>query len=309
MAVVTFDEMYSQLSADEKKVFDSAIAKNPELKDGWLRRDDYSRKTAELATERKKFESDLDYAQRMKVWAEDAVPRYDALKAAGIIDDDGNELWTTQKTKYEEDLKAARAAAVGGEDMKPEELEKRVRDIIKDAGGSLTREEIKALYEAEGRKTAKAVYEEEWKAKEADFNTKTIPFVSGFSAGVAVVASRYERETGEKWTVDKQKELFDMMSAKNNFDPFALEEDLLKPYKAKKAEDERVEARARELAKTMRSGMPGEGDGEFFPSPGPESKGALQLALDRSGEGGDFESMIKARAVEGAKALQSEGKG
>ena len=48
MAVKTFEEIYSGLSAQEKTLLDNVFAKEPELKGGWLRQDDYSRKQNEL---------------------------------------------------------------------------------------------------------------------------------------------------------------------------------------------------------------------------------------------------------------------
>ena len=56
MAVKSFEEVYGKLSADEKKLFDSTLTKHPELKEGWLRQDDYSRKTQEIAAQKKDFE-------------------------------------------------------------------------------------------------------------------------------------------------------------------------------------------------------------------------------------------------------------
>lgn len=306
MAVKTFDEIVQglQLSADEKKLFDSVIAKSTDLKEGWLRQDDYSRKSNELSSEKKKFTEDLEYAEKMKAWADDAVPRYDKLVESGIIDAEGNELWTTQKSELEKQLQEAKAQSVGG-DMDPAELDKRVKEIVKAAGG-VTPEELKALITTESKKLATETFQEEWKAKETDFNTKTIPFVTGFSASVAVMANRYEKETGEKWTADKQKELFGMMSAKQNFDAFAFEEDLLKPHREKAARKTEIETEARKLASEMTRGMAGGGGEDFIPQG--DQKGALQMALEKSSEGGDFESMIRSKAVEAAKALHQEGK-
>jgi hypothetical protein len=305
MAVKTFEEIYSQLSADEKKVFDNAIAKEPELKDGWLRRDDYSRKTQELSSEKKKFEDRLSYADRMENWAKEYVPVVDGLMEKGVIDQEGNNLWESQKAQLEKDLEDARKAALTGGEMKPEELDQRVRQIIKDAGTALSTEEVKALYASEGKKMAQEVFDENWTTKEKNFNEKTIPFVSGFSAGVAVVASRFERETGEPWTADKQKELFDLMSKEQNFDPFKMEEKLLAPHKEKKEREKVIEEEVNKRVSKMRETMPGAGGEDFIPNP--EQKGALQVALEQSGSG-DFESMIRSKAVEAAKALHQEGK-
>ena len=180
----TFEEVYAQLSADERKLIDNVFAKEPELKGGWTRLDDYTRKTQELAQQKKQFESELEYAQRMKVWADDNVPKFEELVKKGVISEDGEDLWEQQKADYERQLAEAKAAAIG-DGMNPEELEKRVREIVKDSGLKLTTEEIKALYANEGRKMAEEVFTEQWKTKEENFNTNTIPMVAGFGAGVA----------------------------------------------------------------------------------------------------------------------------
>jgi hypothetical protein len=185
--------------------------------------------------------------------------------------------------------------------MKPEEIDARVREIIKAAGVPVTAEERAALYATE----AKALVEAGFKERETKFNTDTIPFVAGFSAAVAVVANRYEKESGEMWGVEKQKELFNLMSTKQNFDPFAVQEELLAPIKSKKAEEERIE---KEVQKRLgERGMPGAGHEDFIPQP--DSRGALQMALERSAAAGsDFEATIKAQAVKAATELRTAGK-
>lgn len=304
MAVQTFDEMYAGLTPEERKVFDNAIARNPELKAGWLRQDDYSRKMNEVQGQKKEFEELRDYKARMEPWADKAYELTERLQGSGVIDAEGNELWSDQKAQLEKDLQAAREAAIAGGEMKPEELEKHVREIVKATGMTLTRDEIAALYQAESKKA----FEEGWKSKEAEFNSKTIPFVAGFSAGVAVVASKYEKETGEAWTAEKQQELFDLMGKENNFDPFKVQEKLLAPIREKKNREAEIKAEAEKLARQMVADrMPGGGGEDFIPQPG-QPKGALQMALEASQNGGDIESQIKARAVEAAKALQQEGK-
>lgn len=306
MAVKTWDEIYSSLSADEKKVFDSVNAREPEFKAGWTRHDDYSRKTQELAAERKKLETDLEYAQRMKVWAEENVPKYDSLVEKGIISEDGEELWTAKQADLERQLEEARKAAVGGE-MDPAELDKRVREIVK-ANGGVTPEELKALIVSEGKKLAEETFNEQWKAKETDFNTKTIPMVGGFSAANSIVAMHWEKETGKTWTAEEQKAFYELMSKEGNFDPFKMEEKLLAPIRAEKDAEKKIEE---EVQKRLSArGLPGGGgeDGRYIPSPD-EPKGSLQQTLEREGATSDFESLIKAQAVLASKELVAEGKG
>jgi hypothetical protein len=305
MAVKTFDEIVAglQLSADEKKVFDNAIAKSPELKEGWLRQDDYSRRHTELQAKQKRLSELEEYEQKQRPWAETVYKRLESLQEAGIVDAEGNELWTSKKSELEKELEAARKQALAGDDMKPEEIDARVREIVKQAGGGLTREEITSLYTNETRK----MVDEGFKEREAKFNTETIPFVAGFASAAAVVSARYERETGEKWTAEKQKEMYDLMGAEKNFDPFAIEDKLMAPFKKKKETEDLIQA---EVTKRLAKLMP-EGGGERFIPQGGDGMplGALQKALDRSADGAtDFESLIKSQAVKGGEALRSEGK-
>ena len=202
--------------------------------------------------------------------------------------------------------------------MDPKQLDelvtKKVQEIAKNAGG-LTREEATALYAAETKK----MVEDGFTAREAKFNAETIPFVAGFSAGVAVLASRYEQESGEKWTPEKQEELFEVMSKEKNFDALKVEEKFLAPVREKKARVQEVEdlakKRADEILKErgISAGMPGGGGERFIPQPpGGDARGLLQKALEDSAGGDkgpvDVRDLVQAGVVEGAKELIESGK-
>lgn len=299
MAAKTLDELLGSLSADEKKLLEITLTKNPELKAGWMAQDDYSRKTQALADDRKKMQTELDYASQMKEWADVNVPRYNSLVEAGIVDEEGKELWTAQKTALETELEAARKAAVGGE-MDPAELDKRVREIVK-ANGGVTPEELKALIATEATKLAEEKINSRFSEEETKFNEKTIPFVAGFSSGVAVVASKYERETRKPWTADTAKELFALMTEKKNFDPYAMGEEFLKPHKAIKDTEAEIQRRVQEeLSKRT---APGGGNEPYIPQSG--EKGNLQKMLERSGGESDFETMIMSQAAKAAEELRT----
>jgi hypothetical protein len=307
MAVKTFEEIYSALSAQEKTLIDNLFAKEPELKGGWLRQDDYSRKQNELKSKETVYEEAVAYKEKMEPWSQEAYDRLHALEEAGVLDSEGKVLWTDQKAELERQIEAAKA--LGG-DMDPKQLDelvtKKVQEIAKQAGG-LTREEATALYAAE---TKKAV-EDGFTAREAKFNSETIPFVAGFAAANGVVALRYEKESGEKWTPDKQKEFFEMMSKENKFDPYALEDKLMEPVKAKKQREADIEA---EVNKRLADrGMPAGGGERFIPQQfGGDAKGLLQKALDDSAGSDkgpvDVRDLVQAGVVEGAKELIQAGK-
>ena len=304
MAVKTFEETLAQLSADERKLLDNTFAKHPELKEGWLRQDDYSRSMNSLKEQKTKLEDDLAYAEKMKDWADRNVPKWDALAEKGIIDKEtGDELWTSQKAELERQLDEAKKQLVGGE-MDPAELDKRVKEIVI-ANGGVSKEELTALINSEAKKLAKETFTEEWKERETKFNSETIPFVSGFSAANTLAAIKYEKETGKPWTRETQIEFNKFMTEQQNFDPYEMGPKFIEPVKKGKETESELEALKAENARLKASrGMPGGGDERTIP----QEKGALQMMLERSADG-DFESMIKGKAVEAATELIAEGKG
>ena len=318
---VAFSEMIARLSADERKLLDNTFSKYPELKEDWvnakedgLRQADYSREMNKLKSQETEFQKAKERAQELEDWADRNVPIWDALAEKGIVDKEtGEELWTKQKTALEQQLEEAnRKIVAGGTDMDPAELEKRVKDIVAQAGGGLTKTEVAALIDSEAKKMVTEGFTEQWKAKETDFNTKTIPFVSGFAASVAVLASQFEKETGEPWTEEKHAELMQVMSREQVFDALKLKDKILAPYVEKKKGTELTAAQQRikdlEAQLAGRSVPGGGGDSEtYIPQPG-EPKGALREMLERSGESSDFEALIRSKAAEAGKALVTEGK-
>ena len=76
MAAKTLDEVRAQLSAEERTLLDNVIAKHSDLKDGWLRQDDYSRHMNALKDQEKEYKEALEYNQRMKVWADEKGPAH-----------------------------------------------------------------------------------------------------------------------------------------------------------------------------------------------------------------------------------------
>ena len=260
-----------------------------------------------MKSKQTEYEEAVAYKAKMEPWSQEAYDRLHALEEAGVLDPEGKVLWTDQKAELERQIEEAKA--LGG-DMDPKQLEelvtKKVQEIAKNAGG-LTREEASALYATE---TKKAV-EDGFTAREAKFNSETIPFIAGFAGANAVVAMRYEKESGEKWTPEKQQDFYKMMSAEGKFDPYALEDKLMEPVKAKKQREADIEA---EVQKRLADrGMPAGGHERFIPQQfGGDAKGLLQKALDDSagGEKGpvDVRDLVQAGVVEGAKELQAAGK-
>src|ERR1700678_4262700 len=113
MAVKTFEEIYASLSADEKKLIDNLHVKEPELKAGWMRRDDYSRAQNELKSKQTEYDEAVAYKVKMEPWAESAYERLHAAEEAGVMDAEGKVLWTDKEAEYKRQLEEAKA--LGGE--------------------------------------------------------------------------------------------------------------------------------------------------------------------------------------------------
>ena len=312
MAIQTWDDILeaAQLSADERKVINNIVQKVPEFKDGRLRQADYDRNIQKLKAQEKEYSEALDYNQKMKAWADETVPRYNSLIDKGIISEDGEELWSTQKTDLEKQLEEAKKAAVGGE-MDPAELDKRVKEIVKESGMSLTAEQWKNLYASEGKAMVDEAITSRYTKFQQDFNENTIPFTAGFSAANTLTALKYEKETGQPWTRDTQKEFFDLMTKEKNFDPFEMGDKFIEPKTRDKRNQAEIERLAEERAQKIiaeRGGMPGGGSEGSFPTG--EARGSLQRMLEQSAKEseGDVESLTMAAGRAAAAELRSQGK-
>lgn len=310
MAVQSFEEILAaaQLSAEERKLIDNIKQKVPEFEKGYLRQDDYSRKTQELATERKKYETAIEYSERMKTWADEKVPIWESLVESGVIDEESKPIWPEEKRKMQEALEEAKKA-IGG-DMDPAELDKRVKAIVAESGLKLTAEEWKNVYASEGKKLVEETIDAKYAGFQKDFNEKTIPFTTGFATSMAIMAGKYEKETGKEFTDDDQKAVFDLMAKEQDFNPRTAVAKYMEPTVRQKKTDAEVEKRAQELADKKvaeMGGLPGGGNEPYIPQG--QGRGSLQAMLDESAAAeGDVESLAAAAGRKAAAELRSEGK-
>ena len=310
MAVQTFEEILAsaQLSADERKLLDNTLQKVPALKEGFLRQDDYSRKTQELATERKKYETAIEYSERMKVWADEKVPIWESLVESGVIDEESKPLWPEEKRKMQEALEEAKKG-LGG-DMDPAELDKRVKAIVAESGLSLTTEQYKNLYESEGKKLVQETVNTMYEGFQKEFNEKTIPFTTGFATSMAIMANKFEKETGKEFTDEDQKAVFDLMAKEQDFNPRSAVTKYMEPTVREKRTQAEIEEKAQKLADKKiadMGGLPGGGNEPYIPSS--QGKGSLQAMLDESAAAeGDVESLAMAAGRKAAAELRAEGK-
>lgn len=306
MAVKTFEDIYGSLSADQKKLLDNTFSEHPELKEGWLRQDDYSRNMTEMKAKESTYKEAVDYKEKMEPWAESAYERIKRLEEAGVVDNEGNVLWEAQKAELERQLNEAKNG-LGG-DMDPAELEKRVKAIVKESGLNLTKEEIAAVAASQMKTLAEETFKSQWATKETEFNTKTIPFVSGFATSLALAASKFEKETGRDFTDDDQKAVYDLMSKTQNFNPRKAVEEYMKPLLEESKKDAEIKRLSTELEAAKR-GMPGGGNESFIPHD--EAKSGLRLLMEQGSTSGtpaptdDFEASIMQGAAQGAAELRA----
>jgi hypothetical protein len=311
MAVKTLEEVIASLSGTEKELFEKTLKDTPELREGWLRQDDYSRKLNELKSKEAEYQTAVDYKTRMEPWAEEAYERLHSLEEAGVLAPDGEVLWVDKEAELRQQIAAAEARALaGGGDMKPEEIRASVEQIAKDIGIPLTAEERKALYESEAKRAAEAAVEAKLNAATSDFNTKTIPLTMGMAAAMAISAVRYEKETGKEFTDEDHQKVVSLLREENGYDPRKAMAEYIKPIVAEKNSAAEIERRAQERANEIlkeRGGLPGAGGEPYIPQP--REKGNLERMLERSKDGAtDFESLIQQQTVKAAQELRTEGK-
>jgi hypothetical protein len=311
MAVQTWEEIVAaaQLSADERKLLDNIVQKVPEFKDGRLRQADYDRNIQKLKSQEKEYTEALEYNGKMKAWADEKVPIWESLVAAGAIDEESKPLWPEEKARLAAELEAAKKAAVGGE-MDPAELDKRVKEIVAQSGLSLNAEQYRNLYASEGKKLVEETINAKYTEFEKNFNEKTIPFTTGFATSMAIMANKYEKETGKEFTDDDQKAVFDLMSKEQDFNPRTAVAKYMEPTVREKKTAAEVERLATERADKIiaeRGGLPGGGSEGNFPTG--EARGSLQKMLEESKPGeGDVESLAMAAGRTAAAELRAAGK-
>jgi hypothetical protein len=310
MAVQTWEEIVTaaQLSADERKLLDNIVQKVPEFKDGRLRQADYDRNIQKLKSQEKEYTEALEYNGRMKAWADEKVPIWESLVESGVIDEESKPIWPEEKSKLQKELEEARKAV--GVDMDPAELDKRVKAIVADSGLSLNAEQYRNLYASEGKKLVEETIDAKYKEFETNFNEKTIPFTTGFATSMAIMAGKYEKETGKEFTDDDQKAVFDLMSKEKDFNPRSAVTKYMEPLLREKKTAAEVERLADERAAKIiaeRGGLPGGGSEGHFPTG--EARGSLQKMLEESAPAeGDVESLAMAASRKAAAELRADGK-
>jgi len=312
MAVQTWEEIVAaaQLSADERKLLDNIVQKVPEFKDGRLRQADYDRNIQKVKAQEAEYQKAFERNKQLEDWAAEKVPIWEKLVEEGAIDEESNPLWPAEKQRLAKELEDAKKAALAGGEMDPAELDKRVKDIVAQSGLSLSAEQYRNLYASEGKKLVEETIEAKYKEFETNFNEKTIPFTTGFATSMAIMANKYEKETGKEFTDDDQKAVFDLMSKEKDFNPRTAVTKYMEPVLREKKTAAEIERLAQERADKIiveRGGMPGGGSEGTFPTG--SARGSLQRMLEESAPAErDVESLAMAAGRTAAQQLRSEGK-
>lgn len=194
--------------------------------------------------------------------------------------------------------------------MDPAELDKRVKEIVTASGLTLNAEQYRNLYASEGKKLVEETIDAKYREFETNFNEKTIPFTTGFATSMAIMAGKYEKETGKEFTDEDQKAVFDLMAKEKDFNPRSAVTKYMEPVVRDKKTAAEIERLATERADKIiaeRGGMPGGGSEGTYPTGG--ARGSLQRMLEESKPGeGDVESLAMAAARTAAGELRAAGK-
>ena len=102
---MNFDEIINLLDPTEREVINQVIAKQPELKRGWQRQEDYSRKLDEFRAKATEFQEIANYAQSWDLWAENNWdPENKSTKAEAALRQRVQELETAVAGKSENEV-------------------------------------------------------------------------------------------------------------------------------------------------------------------------------------------------------------
>ena len=263
------ENLIKTLPADDQATMRAQLEKHQELRDGYLRQDDYSNKMRE-------HQEELERGRRAA----------EAFEEAKEKANENYKFWETEKQRadrLEAELTAATAKAAAGAGVDAATLEKNIAEQIR-KDPHLSQEGIQKLIADEAVKLQKNFFEQ------------TLPNTMTWVSDMARAERKYEKEFGEEMDrtafakLMKEEQIGDPNKAYDRFTANARQERALEAAK-KKAVDDYLKEHAGE-------GMPGTG---VYPSSG--EKGAVQAKISRT-EGGTGYG-----AAEAAQALAAAGKG
>lgn len=290
------------LPEETQKVLTPVCEANPALGEGWLRQEDYSRQSAEIANQKKELEGREAKAKEWQDWWKDSEPVYKRTQAENQRLREEAAALKGQQEALNERLKTALKEG----DVDPEILKANVNTRIDEefkVRGFVTQEKINAIIAEENSKLdtkIKAIAETILQQERKTFLEETLPATVHFNQSLLEIAQDYKDEFGTKLP---RAELSKFMQDNKLADPQKAFEMWVGPKrteKALKAAEERGRAEGKKEVLESR-GMPGNG---ALPSP---EMGHMEAAFRKSN--GAQISTTREAASAAAAELIAEGKG
>lgn len=230
----------------DKDALARILAENDNVRGGFLRQSDYSRRMNEIAAKEKelaesKARYDKAYADNKKWREEEVMPK---LQRVNDLEREVGD-W---KTKYDEAAARINAAGNGEGNVTAEEVKAEVDRQIKALGGAVTPEAITKIVDDVASK------------KEQEFIANVAPRQAYFAMDCAEVAWMHLQETGKPL----DRAAFGKFSEERGIgDPKKCYEEFMKPVRDQKTMDERVAEEVKKKEEEMRAqfggGIPGSG--------------------------------------------------
>lgn len=291
-------ELTKHMAPDDAKTFENLLTKHPTIGEGWLRQADYDRN---LNRSKQELEEARRKSQEWQNWAKDNVPIHEELvKSYSDMERQQKELQTQ--------LAAAQAArsAAGDDTVDAAELSRRVQEEVTKLGYA-SRSDVDKIINDQAVKLAREEATKEVAAAQKRFYEETLPASVNFNMDAAEIAMQHMREFDGK-AIDRT-EFSNFMKERNILEPKKAYEEFVRPQRDKialeKSIADAVKAKEQELQQQYSAaGLPG---GGMVP-PGLQSKGAVQMRIDREAEAakGNMATSIAAQAA--AAEMRAEGR-
>lgn len=293
--VEELNDLLSLLEPADAEIQRTLIEKNAkfaqELKDGRLRQSDYSK----FMNEKK---SELEYAGKMRTWADENVPKHTQLVKDYETLDNTRKTLEQQVNDYREQVTKFQSGELNVDEAA---LDARVEQRVK-ALGYVTRADMDAIVKQEATKLAKEESLSAVKEATTKFLTETWPAAQAINSAIIMKSFEHLQEFGKPLNDDDLKGISAMMTERNIVDPRKAYDEWISPKRNEVKVNAEVERRvAEEVSK--RAGFPGV-SGVPTSEMGPmQQKAAGVLPELPGGVLGD-----NSAAMAAAKEFRSEGK-
>jgi hypothetical protein len=252
------EEYLGKLGEDTQKILRPIVEQNPELGEGWLRQDDYSRKSAELQTKSAEAEKGLAKAAEWKNWWDESKPAYDkTLSENQRLREENAAAVASQKTLND---RLERALKDGG-DVDPELLKANVNTRIDEefrTRGFVTQDKLKEIVATESKALFDNALKTTLDTERKTFMEQTLPATVYFNQTLMDIREEYKDEFGER--LDRSA-LSKFMEEQKVTDPRKAYDQWIAPRRtelqAKKAREEGIAEGRKDALSKMN--LPGSG--------------------------------------------------